>query len=188
MPAADSTAQSQGIGDATGANQGMGTNPTTSQENIYCTATADRFLVPFPTLLQGTRCYVDASTQPDLAISTPRDAGLGIFIVNTQVHPTQSIFIRAAMKDSSSVLMAEEAALTLAATVLEALHMFPSTILSDNQQLVHFLNGSQLDHPSDWRIKPYTQIISSKMNATTMAIRKISRAQSYGRSASKTGS
>jgi hypothetical protein len=67
----------------------------------------DRFLVPFPTLLQGTRCYTDASTQPDLAASVPREAGIGIFIVNTEMQPPLSMFIKAAMQDSSSVLMAE---------------------------------------------------------------------------------
>jgi hypothetical protein len=44
----------------------------------------------------------------------PRDAGIGIFIVDTQVQPPHSIFIKAAMKNSSSVIMAEAAALALA--------------------------------------------------------------------------
>jgi hypothetical protein len=36
---------------------------------------------------------------------------LEIFIINTQVQPTQNIYIKAAMLDSVSVLMAEAAAL-----------------------------------------------------------------------------
>lgn len=84
-----------------------GINQVSLQGNILSTAAMDRFLVPFPTLLQGTRCYTDASTQPDLAASVPREAGIGIFIVNTEMQPPLSMFIKAAMQDSSSVLMAE---------------------------------------------------------------------------------
>ena len=44
---------------------------------------SDRFLIPSPTTLQGCRCYIDASTQPDNINSIPCRAGLGIFLVNT---------------------------------------------------------------------------------------------------------
>jgi hypothetical protein len=56
--------------------------------------------------------------------------------------------------------MAEAAAMALAATLLESLQLYlqQGTILSDNQQLVNFLNDSDLAHPPDWRIKPYTQM------------------------------
>jgi ribonuclease HI len=163
-------------------NQGMnisnaGINQTTEQENRYSTTMLDRFLVPFPVLLEGSRCYTDASTQPDLVTPIPREAGIGIFIVNTQVHPPQSIFIKAAMKDSSSVFMAEAAALALAVTVVQELHLQHINFLSDNQQLVHFLNGSDHSNPPDWRIKPFTQIISSTMTGRRVSIRKIRRTQ-----------
>ena len=49
--------------------------------------------------------------------------------------------------------------------------------LSDNQQLVHFLNGADLSNPPDWRIKPYTQMISSLLAGTSSSIRKIRRSQ-----------
>jgi ribonuclease HI len=135
------------------------------------------FWLPFPTLLQGTRCYTDASTPPDLQRHHPRDAGLGVFIVNTQVNPPLNIFIKAAMKVSSSVLMAETAAIALAARVLQSLQMQQCTILTNSQQLVHFINGNDLEHPPDWRIKPYTQIISSSAQASSIAICKIKRRQ-----------
>jgi ribonuclease HI len=135
----------------------------------------DRFLVPSPSLLDGIRCYTDASTEPDHQAYGPRAAGLGIFIVNTQANPPHSIFIKAAMRSASSVLMAEAAAMALAAKVLDILQLQQGTILNDNQQLVHFLNGTNLAHPPDWRIKPYTQLITSSVYSTTTAIRRINR-------------
>ena len=136
----------------------------------------ERFLVPFPTLIHGTRCYTDASTQPDLAVSLPRDAGIGVFIINTQMSPPLSIFIKAAMQDSTSVLMAESAALALATVLLEN-WSYRMQSFYQNQQLVHFLNGADLSNPPDWRIKPYTQMISPLLAGTSSSIRKISRSQ-----------
>jgi ribonuclease HI len=140
-------------------------------------AMLDNLLVPIPSLLDGTRCYTDASTAPDNQAHDPRDAGLGIFIVNNQVNPPLSIFIKAAMRSSSSVLMAESAAMALAAKVLEKLQLQQATILSDNQQLVNFLNGTDLAHPPDWRIKPYTQLIHASVHTTSTCIRRINRRQ-----------
>ena len=36
-------------------------------------------------LLSGVRCYTDASLTPDLQSLQPRPAGIGLFIINTQV-------------------------------------------------------------------------------------------------------
>ena len=74
-----------------------------------------------------------------------------------QVRPPQHIYIKAAMLDLSSVLMAEAAALALAATVTEQLNLQHTTFLSDNQELVLFLNASDCSNPLDWRIKHLTQ-------------------------------
>jgi len=93
------------------------------------------------------------------------------------LRPCILIFIKAAMRNSSSVLMAEAGALALVAVLLKQIQLHHTTLLSDNQQLVHFLNGSDLSHPPDWRMKPYTQIISSTLSGTTTAIRKITRTQ-----------
>jgi ribonuclease HI len=93
------------------------------------------------------------------------------------MQPPISIFIKAAMQNSSSVLMAESAALAFAAALLNHLEFHNTNLLSDNQQLVHFLNGADLSNPPDWRIKPYTHIISSLMAGTNSIVRKIRRAQ-----------
>jgi hypothetical protein len=66
------------------------------------------------------------------------------------------------MQDSTSVLKAKSSAMMMLATVLlKSLELQDATLLFDNQQLVHFLNGADLSNPPDWRIKPYTQRISS---------------------------
>jgi hypothetical protein len=43
---------------------------------------ANRYTITTPTLLQGTRCYVDASTAPYHPTTPPQQAGIGVFIVN----------------------------------------------------------------------------------------------------------
>jgi hypothetical protein len=58
--------------------------------------------------------FTDASTTPDNSPPIRKRAGLGIFIINAQVHPIQKVFIQGAMDNSASVLMAEAAALALA--------------------------------------------------------------------------
>jgi hypothetical protein len=43
--------------------------------------TMNSHVIDNPALLNGTRCYVDASVQPDQQNPTPRPAGLGVFIL-----------------------------------------------------------------------------------------------------------
>jgi hypothetical protein len=74
----------------------------------------NNFLVHFHSSIQGLRCYTDASTPPDLPSNIVRDARLDIFIINTDVQPPLGMFIEAAMQGSSSVPVAESAALALA--------------------------------------------------------------------------
>jgi ribonuclease HI len=88
-----------------------------------------------------------------------------------------SVFIKATMQESSSVIMAESAALALAANLLNQLQCRNTIILSDNQQLVHFLNGANLSNPPDWRIKSFTQIAANLLSATTSQVRRIKRNQ-----------
>ena len=102
-----------------------------------------------PAFLPGICCYIDVSTSPDLPSNLSTDSGIGIFIVNNQVHPVQTIYIKAAMKETSSVLMAEAAALALAATVAKHLDLHQVSFLSDNQQLVNFLNNANPDDLPD---------------------------------------
>jgi len=93
---------------------------------------SNTYIVQLPALLPGSRCYTDASTIPDRASSTPKKVGLGIFIINTETHPPQNIYINAGIADSVSVVMAEAAALTLAAAVTERLHLDNTNFLADN--------------------------------------------------------
>jgi hypothetical protein len=53
--------------------------------------------------------------------------------------------------------MAEAAALALGAQLLKALQVHQPFFLSDNQQLVSFLNGTDHTNPPQWEIKPFTQ-------------------------------
>ena len=135
----------------------------------------DQLVICFPTSIAGTRCYTDALTTPDTAVSVPRQTGLGIFIINTDVQPPLSIFIKATMQDSPLVIMAESAAIALAAQLLNHLQGHQKTLLSDNQQLVNFLNGSNFSDPPDWKIKPYIQITASLLSRTNLVVRTIGR-------------
>lgn len=63
------------------------------------------------TPVQGYRCYTYATLSPDAPRNPPRSAGLGIFIVNIDFQPPLTIFITTTLQASSSVLMAESAAL-----------------------------------------------------------------------------
>jgi hypothetical protein len=105
----------------------------TGQGSHQTTSVMDSLLVPFLTSIIGTRCYTDASTTPDITASAPKQAGLGIFIINTHVQPPLSIFIKATMQDSSSVIMAESAAMALVAQLLNQVQCHQATLLSDNQ-------------------------------------------------------
>jgi len=104
-----------------------------------------------------------------------RPAGLGVFFVNPQVQPTQTVYIRARVSGVHSVLMAEAAALALAATISDLLNFNNTTFLSDCQQLVHFLNAVDQSYPSDWRIKFFTQMFTNRLGRRQAKICKINR-------------
>jgi hypothetical protein len=87
----------------------------TEQRSIQ---TTDPLLVSFPSSFAGTRCYTDTSTLPDNDTSSTKQAGLGVFIINTEENAPTSIFIKAIMPESSSILMAESASLALAVNLL----------------------------------------------------------------------
>ena len=65
------------------------------------------------------------------------------------------------MHHSTSVLMAEAAALALAATITAQLQLHHINFLSDSQQLVDFFNSSDHSNPPDWRIKYLTQLFDN---------------------------
>ncbi|XP_066388478.1 uncharacterized protein [Miscanthus floridulus] len=162
----DSTQQQTQLTDTL---QGMPfpTAGTTNQMN--------RYMIRVPALIEGVRCYTDASLMPDQPSLPPRIAGLGIFLVNPQVQPTQTIYIKAQVSGVHSVLMAKAAALALAATLNDRLNFNNTTFLSDCQQLVHFLNAADQNHPPDWRIKSYTQLFRNTAYPRHAKIYKINR-------------
>jgi hypothetical protein len=126
-------------------------------------------------IVSGTKCYADASTAPDTSIHNPRVAGIGVFIINNQSQPPQQIYIKAKMSHTTSVIMVEVAALALTTRVTDYLQLSHTTFLSDNQQLVRFMNGADLSNPPDWRMKPFTQIIRNSTRQTNASILHISR-------------
>lgn len=91
----------------------------------------NRYTINTPALLPGKRCYVDASTLPDHPTMPPRQAGLGILIVNVQVQPTQTIYVQAKLAECTSALMAKAVSLAFAATVAETLNLSNVNFLSD---------------------------------------------------------
>lgn len=126
-------------------------------------------------MLQGSRSYVDASTQPILPNSHPREAGLGIFILNFQVQPAQAIYIQAKLQTTTSVIMAEAAILALASVVVDRLGLTVINYLSDYEQLVQFLNTAAPSDPPDRRIRPFAQFFSNKARNRDSKIFKIHR-------------
>jgi ribonuclease HI len=128
-----------------------------------------------PKDLQGIICYVDASTEPDSISHNIRPAGLGIVIVNTQMQPASKIHIKAILKDTSSVIMAEAAAISLAAKVLNALQVHEAYILSDNIVLLQYLGEQDRIHPPDWRMKTYIQHFDEALQTSSFSISKIDR-------------
>jgi hypothetical protein len=133
------------------------------------------YYCPNPACLQDSRCYVDVAVVPDSYNTNTNMAGLGIFILNFQVQPTQAIYIKAQLNNCHSVLMGEAAALALGATIVKALQLYSCNFLSDSQQLVHFLHQDRQDHLSQWRIKPFTQSYSNIAGTLQAQLYKISR-------------
>jgi len=71
------------------------------------------------------------------------------FLLSTPVHPLRTIYIKAVMTDSNSVVIAEAVALALAAIVTDRMNFNHTNFLLDNQQLVQFLNTSDQSNPPD---------------------------------------
>jgi ribonuclease HI len=135
------------------------TNSQAWHNDVHNT-TAALLLISTPNY-QGYRCYVDAATTTDSHNSSHKPAGLGIFIVNTDINPPFAIFIKAFLQVSSSVLMAESAALALAIYICRNMNLQHVNFYSDTQLLVDCLNGPDSSNPPDWRIKPFTHFVQS---------------------------
>jgi ribonuclease HI len=78
------------------------------------------------------------------------------------------------MQDSSSVVMAESAALTLATSLCRQMGLQRISFFTNNQLLVNCINGDYPSNPPNWRIKPYTQTIVASLQDSYKVI-KISR-------------
>lgn len=126
-----------------------------------------------PALLFGRRCYTDASTAPDHQHQEPRKARIGIFIIDPQQK--MNYYIKAAMANSTSVIMAESAAMALAADICSALNLQSLVFLTDNQQLVTFFNSAEHSTPPSWDIKPYTQKFINVISANNSKVYKVAR-------------
>jgi len=125
-----------------------------------------------PTLLPGTRCFVDAATSPDDGTNCLRSAGIGIFLFS----PSQklSLYIQAQIQQISSVIMAEAAALTLAARISKQLNLQEVSFLSDNEMLVNYLNGGH-NRAEPWSIKPFTAEFRLQTQSFSHQVLKIIR-------------
>jgi hypothetical protein len=145
--------------------------------NITATLILGRreYTITLPTLLSCPRCYTDASIIPDTIKQTTRKARLGVLIVNSQMQPIQNIYIQGSIDNSSSVLLAEAAALLLAASMADRIHLHSPNYLSDNQQLVSFFNGTDHSSPPDWRIKNFTHQFMNYNKQNNFKIFKIRR-------------
>lgn len=75
--------------------------------------------------------------------------------------------------------MAEAAALALAAMITQRLSLQGVNFLSDNDQLVRFLNALDQTHPLDWRIKHFTQVFSNHTAQAGARILKIQRSENH---------
>jgi ABC-type sulfate transport system substrate-binding protein len=87
----------------------------------------------------------------------------------------RKIHIKATFQDASSVIMAEAAAVALAAKILTVMQLTEAQILSDKITLLQFLNDQDHNHPPDWRMKPYTQEFEVCSQNSSITTYKISR-------------
>lgn len=112
-----------------------------------------------------------SATAAATGIDEPRKPGLGVFILYSERQ--EKFFIKAQVKHCSSVLMAEAAALALAANITSRLQISQMSFLTDNQALVNLFNGDNLDSPPDWRIKPFTQRFINDVTNKAVQVLKI---------------
>ena len=73
--------------------------------------------------------------------------------------------------------MAEATAMALAAIITRRLNLQLIIFLSDNQQLVHFLNAPDQTNPPEWRIKRFTQMFTNFTGQRHARILRIQRTQ-----------
>ena len=146
--------------------QGAEDNPTQTRLG----PSTDDPICRLPILIVGSRCYSDASIAPDTTPNATRPVGLGIFFL----HPSQQLkcYIKARTEQVNSVLMAETAAMALAAKIISLIGFREISFLTDNKLLATFFNGASFDTPPQWDIKPFSQ---NFLNVVEDAIGRSSR-------------
>jgi UDP-N-acetylmuramoylalanine-D-glutamate ligase len=77
--------------------------------------------------------------------------------------------------ETHSVIMAEAAALALAAMVADRLNFNDVSFLSNCSQLVHFINDEDHNHPPDRRMKAFMQTFDNCVSNRRAKIYRISR-------------
>jgi hypothetical protein len=136
-------------------------SPNPNHKQTCSDPTPEYSICRLPSLIAGSRCYVDASITPDGYPNDARSAGLGIFFLDSM--SSLRCYIKAKATQVTSVLMAESAALALPAMICSRIGVSEISFLTDNQILANFFNGTDYDSPPNWEIKPLTQ---NFLNAT----------------------
>lgn len=85
-----------------------------------------------------------------------------------------SLYVQAQIQHVSTVIMAEAAALTLAARISKQLNLQEVSFLSDNEIIVNFLNG-RLNRAEPWSIKPFSADFRLQTQSFSHQVLKISR-------------
>lgn len=135
------------------------------------------YKITIPALLPGPRCFTYASIATDQTTTSPHGAaaGLGVLIINPQTNRTQVITIQGSIDNVSSVIMAEAAAMALAARTARALALQQANYLTESQLLVNFFNSNSLSTPPDQRIKPLTQDFIHSLEGNQIKVYKVER-------------
>jgi hypothetical protein len=98
-------------------------------------------MISLLTDLDGIRVYIYASISPDQNQLITRNAGVGVFLIGSNLGHRFNVYIKAHLPSASSVFMAEAAALALAGTILHRLDINEASFLYDNnQQLATYMN------------------------------------------------
>jgi ribonuclease HI len=76
------------------------------------------------------------------------------------------------------VLIVESAAIALATSLCRNMNLEHLNFFTDSQLLVNCINGPDPSNPPDWRIMPFTQVITTSL-ATSHMVHKIPRTQNH---------
>ena len=98
-----------------------------------------------------------------------------MFLFNPSQNLTTTLYIQAQAPSVQSVLMAEAAALTLAANITKHLNINSVTFLTDSQVMVNFYNSRDLENPPHWNIKNYTATFCKHCKQGEFKVHKIPR-------------